>query len=133
MHIYSNSDVRIRMLPGTDVCVYDVCVCLCFFSVLCLCIVITIMVDRRMPFASMYYNTRNHFFIASFWPSFCSICSLPARCVGFFRIHVFKFYLSSFNSFSASVFGILVLLLFFFRSLLPFVCCSDEFENTKCE
>lgn len=71
---------------------------------------ITIMVDRRMPFASTYFNTRNHFFIASFWPSFCSICSLPAFL---FRFGFF-YLLSFFISFSASVwyFGVVIVFLF---------------------
>lgn len=73
---------------------------------------ITIMVDRRMPFASTYFNTRNHFLLRRFGLLFARY----AVCQHFYFASVFFiFFLSSFHL--VLVFGILVLLLFFFAHL----------------
>lgn len=92
---------------------------------------LTIMVDRRMPFASTYYNTRNHFLLRRFWPSFLlDMQFMPAtifissafffhfKYIDIYNIYTYRYiYVSFFISLSALVFVV------FFGVVIVFAIC----------
>lgn len=105
-----------------------------FFGILFMYRAIAIMIVDSHMHRYVYYNTRNHFFSASFQPSFffAAICNLPARILLLlFFCFSLKFYLSSFVSFSLvyvwMLFSVaIVLFIFFFHCSTALPCVRDK-------